>query len=114
MLSLFSHSPPREVEVTCYYPVEEQTNSEYWITASNKEIDTLDPLSHRWIAVSRNLEEHGFVFGAKVEVSGTDIYDGVWTVQDRMNKRWVDKIDLLIGEDDQIGRWDNVEITLIN
>lgn len=108
------NSPTKNVTVTCYHPVKAQTSNEYWITASNKTIDTLNPLKHRWIAVSRDLEQYGYVFGAKVKVTGTKGYDGVWTVEDRMNRRWTNKIDLLIGEDDAIGKWDNVELTLIN
>ena len=51
------------------------------------------PGEHRWIAVSRDLEAKGFVFGAKVRITGTDGFDGIWTVQDRMNSRWTNRID---------------------
>ena len=98
--------------VTTYHPVAEQCNSEYWRTASYKKIDTLNPLKHRWIAVSRDLEKKGFVFGAKVKIEGIGDYSGEWEVQDRMNKRWNNRIDLLIGEDNPIGKWENVKVTL--
>lgn len=102
-----------KVTVTCYNPVKEQTNNEYWITASNKKIDTLNPLKHRWIAVSRDLEPMGFTFGKKVLIEGVGKYSGTWTVQDRMNKRWTKRIDLLVGVDDDLGAWKNIKITLI-
>ena len=101
------------VTATVYHPVPEQTNSEYWITASGKEIDTLNPIKHRWIAVSRDLESHGYTMGSEVMVSGADQYNGVWTIQDRMNKRWSKRIDFLIGLEDRQGKWNNVKIRLI-
>lgn len=102
------------VDVTVYHPVEEQTSSDPHITASGKHIDLKDPISHRWVAVSRDLEKHGFTFGKKIKVSGTGLYDGIWEIQDRMNKRWSKKIDLLIGENDPIGSWKEVTVELLN
>jgi hypothetical protein len=39
--------------------------------------------------------------------------DGVWTVQDRMNKRWTNRIDFLVDTDVRGGKWDSVKIELI-
>lgn len=101
------------VTVTVYNPVKAQCNADYWHTASNKKIDTLNPLRHRWIAVSRDLEKKGFTFGTKVEIIGVGKYSGIWTVQDRMNKRFTNRVDLLVGKHNSIGKWDNINIKLI-
>ena len=75
------------VTATIYHATPEQTDSTPHITASNKIIDLGNPQKHRWIAVSRDLEAKGFVFGVKVKVTGAGKLDGIWTVQDRMNRR---------------------------
>ena len=72
------------------------------------------PQCHRWIAVSRDLEELGFVFGAKVKITGTGIYDGIWTVQDRMNPRWTNRIDFLVNDYVKGGKWDNIKMELVS
>jgi len=100
------------VTVTCYNPVPAQTNSEYWITASGAKIDTLNPLKHRWVAVSRDLESKGIKLHDTIHITGVGIYDGQWIVKDRMNKRWTDRIDLLVGENNYIAKWTEVSITL--
>lgn len=100
-----------QVEATCYQPVASQTDSSPLTTASLKKINPDNPLSHRWIAVSSDLELMGYSFGTKVHVSGTCVYDGIWVVQDRMNSRWRKRIDFLVGLDDYIDKWDNVTIS---
>jgi len=40
---------------------------------------------------------------------GTD-YDGVYIVMDKMNKRYTNRIDLLINLDMKIGNWPNATI----
>lgn len=101
------------ITATVYHPVPEQTNEEPDTTASGAKINLEDPLSHRWIAVSRDLEELGFTFGQKVRVWNAGPYSGIWVVQDRMNKRWTKRIDFLIGEYDPIGKWENVTIRIV-
>lgn len=96
----------RTVSVTVYNPVKEQCDADYWITASGAIIDTLNPLKHRWIAVSRDLYlRYGLQWGQKIFIVGTGVYDGVWEVQDLMNRRWKNRIDLLVGLDDPIIAW---------
>ena len=51
------------VTATIYHAVPEQTNADYLTTASLKKINKDNPQGHRWIAVSRDLEKLGFVFG---------------------------------------------------
>lgn len=100
------------VTATIYHAVPEQTNADYLTTASLKKIDRDNPQGHRWIAVSRDLERLGFVFGTRVCVSGAGDMDGIWRVEDRMNRRWKRKIDFLVNEEMQFGKWDNVKITI--
>jgi hypothetical protein len=69
-----------------------------------------NPQSHRWIAVSRDLEAKGFTFGVRVRITGAGHLDGIWTVQDRMNKRWTSRIDFLVSKKLKGGKWENVTI----
>ena len=39
--------------------------------------------------------------------------NGYWTVQDRMNRRWTNRIDFLVDESMRGGKWDNVKIYLL-
>jgi 3D (Asp-Asp-Asp) domain-containing protein len=103
------------VTATIYHAVPEQTDNTPFITASGAIIQECCPGDHRWLAVSRDLELDGFVFGAKVMVSGTGTeFDGVWTVQDRMNRRYYRSIDFLVDKKIRWGKWYDVEIKLIN
>ena len=102
------------VTATIYHATPEQTDSTPHITASNKIIDLGNPQKHRWIAVSRDLEAKGLTFGVKVKVTGAGNLDGVWTVQDRMNRRWLSRIDFLVNEDMTGGKWENVRVEIID
>ena len=101
------------VTATIYHATPEQTDSTPFITASGAHIMECCPGEHRWIAVSRDLEELGFVFGARVRITGTDGFDGIWVVQDRMHSRWTNRIDLLVDESIKYGKWDPVKLELI-
>jgi 3D (Asp-Asp-Asp) domain-containing protein len=99
------------VTATIYHADPAQCNEDYLTTASLKTIE--DPYKpERWIAVSRDLEADGFTMGSKVIVSGAGEMDGEWTIEDRMNKRWRNKIDFLVSKKRRFGRWDNVTIKL--
>ena len=102
------------VTATIYHAVPEQTDSTPFITASGALIEECCPGDHRWLAVSRDLEALGFVFCAKVRITGAGQFDGIWIVQDRMNRRYVRSIDLLVDEKIKLGKWYNVKIKLIN
>ena len=102
------------VTATIYHAVPEQTDNTPHITASGKHIDMEDPQSHRWIAVSRDLEDLGFTFGVKVCVTGAGQLDGIWIVQDRMNRKWKNRIDFLVNEDLKGGKWEDVRIEIID
>ncbi|MCK4818208.1 3D domain-containing protein, partial [bacterium] len=75
------------VVVTAYNPVATQTDSSPEITASNKQVRT------GMIAMSRDLEEEfGFRFGDPVFIVGL----GFFVFEDRMNKRWTRRVDILM------------------
>ena len=100
------------VTATIYHAVPEQTDTTPFVTASNSRINPENPQGHRWIAVSRDLEKLGFTFGVKVCVEGANDLDGIWTVQDRMNKRFKNRIDFLVNKELKGGKWYNVKITI--
>ena len=102
------------VTATIYHATPEQTDDTPFITASGAKIEECCPGDHRWLAVSRDLEEEGFTFGVRVMITGTDSpLDGVWIIQDRMNKRWSRRIDFLVDKSRTGGYWENVEIEII-
>lgn len=97
---------------TIYHAVPEQTNADHLTTASLKKIDQDRPGRHRWIAVSRDLEDLGFVFGVEVCVENAGNMNGIWRVEDRMNRRWCRRIDFLVDQKMTAGKWENVKISL--
>ena len=109
LLSFNAIVESNKVHATVYNAVPEQTNSDPGHTAFMFELDLNDPFKHKIIAVSRDLLIK-YPKGTKVYVSGTS-YDGVYVVMDKMNKRYTNRIDLLINLDMQIGSWPNATIT---
>jgi 3D (Asp-Asp-Asp) domain-containing protein len=99
----------KKVHATVYNAVPAQTNNDPGHTAFMFELDLDDPYKHKIIAVSRDLLTE-YPKGTKVWVAGTT-YDGVYVVMDKMNRRYTDRIDLLINEEMQIGNWPNATIT---
>lgn len=99
---------PIVVTATVYNAVVEQCNSDPSHTASMFKLDLKNPYKHRVIAVSRDLRSV-FPYGTEVVISGTG-YDGIYFVEDTMNKRYNNWIDILINEDMKIGKWKNVTI----
>jgi len=111
LLSFNTIDTTNKVHATVYNAVPEQTNSDPGHTAFMFELDLNNPYKHKIIAVSRDLLIK-YPKGTKVYVSGTS-YDGVYVVMDKMNKRYTNRIDLLINLDMQIGSWPNATITKI-
>ena len=100
------------VTLTTYSPTEGETDSTPHLTASGFKIDKDNPKRHRIIAVSRDLKKK-WPFGTKVRIKRAGKYNGVYTVKDVMNKRYKNRIDILIGEDDKQTKIKNVKITKI-
>lgn len=118
LLSGFNKTPnvntveQKVVTATVYNAVPEQTNSDPEHTAFMFKLDLSNPYKHRIIAVSRDLLEE-YPAGTKVLVKGTS-YDGIFTVMDKMNKRYSNRIDILINTDMPIGKWNSATIQKIN
>lgn len=100
------------VVCTVYNAVPEQTNSDPEHTAFMFKLDLNNPYKHRIIAVSRDLLKK-YPKGTKVYIDGTR-YDGIYTVMDKMNKRYTNRIDILINEDMPIGKWNHTKIIKAN
>ena len=86
------------VTVTMYQPLRYQTDSTPNILADGTRIRVQEASDYKFIAVSRNLLKRsgGWLdFGDFVLLKGTDNKDGVYQVRDTMNKRFVNRIDIL-------------------
>jgi len=101
------------VTATVYNAVPEQTDSTPFITASGARINQQHPELHRWVAVSQDMLKRGYEFGMLIEVSGAGDLDGIWEIQDVMNKRYTNCIDFLVENNRKLGKWNNVKIKLI-
>lgn len=110
ILTLLSFRPLTDITATIYHAVPEQTNADFLTTASLKKINPDNPQGHRWIAVSRDLEKKGLTMGTRICIEGVGELDGYWTVEDRMNKRWTNRIDFLVDYSMKGGKWENVKI----
>ena len=91
---------PDIVTVTTYSPTVEQTDSTPLITASGFKINPTNPKKQRIVAVSRDLKRK-YKFGKKIRITGIGKLSGTYTVRDVMNKRYRNRVDILIGEDDK-------------
>jgi len=101
------------VTVTMYQPVRYQTDSTPNILADGTRIRTQDASNYKFIAVSRNLLKRwgGWLdFGDFILLKGTDLKDGVYQVRDVMNKRFVNRIDILESVDVKPYKFDKAEI----
>lgn len=101
-----------KVTATVYNAVKEQCNSDVQHTAFMFKLDLDNPYKHRIIAVSRDLLAK-FPNKSKVKVSGAEGFDGIWTVRDKMNKRYSKRIDFLVNKSVSLGKWKGVIIELI-
>jgi len=89
---------PEIVTLTTYKANETETDSTPNITASGFKIT--NPKKHRIIAVSRDLKKK-YKFGQKIRIVGAGKYSGTYRVHDVMNKRYKNRIDILIGANDK-------------
>jgi len=86
------------VDVTMYNAVVDQCDADPLITACMYTINPNRASEHKWIAMSRNLLKRWggrFDFGDKVKIVGCGIKDGIYTVADVMNARFVNRVDIL-------------------
>jgi len=83
-----------EVTATAYNSLPSQTANDPALTAWG---DRLEP-GMRALAVSRDLIDMGLGHETKVCVEGMP---GLWTVRDKMARRWKRKVDLYLGTDEE-------------
>jgi hypothetical protein len=102
--------------LTIYNPIAKQCDRDPLITASNKKIN-LQHLRAReihWMALSRNLLKRWggqLNYGDTVNLeSGDPSIDGTWIIQDTMNKKFINRGDLLFDVSRAKGMWRNVKI----
>lgn len=86
--------------VTVYNSVEAQCNADFQHTASGFKLDLKHPEKHRIVAMDREfMKYHGIHFGDIIKIEGTHNgkEDGIYQVQDYMNKRFkmMPKVDVL-------------------
>ncbi len=81
-----------EVTASAYTSSLDETDSTPSLAAWG---DTLRP-GMKTIAVSRDLIKKGLSHGVKVSIEGLE---GKYTVLDKMNKKWQNKIDIYMGTD---------------
>ena len=77
--------------------------------ASGYKVSYKHPGLNRVIAVSRDLLKH-YPFHTYVIVKGAGKLDGIWRVEDVMNKRFTKRIDFLIGWKAKHNKFNNVTI----
>lgn len=102
-----------DTEATVYNAVKEQCNDDPGHTASMYEINLSDVASDHIIAMERTMmAEYGIQYGDIVRVEGTGRWDGIWQVQDTMNKRFAGKhkIDFLVPNHIRHRKWQNVKV----
>ena len=81
-----------------YYPVVKQCDKDPLITAGMYKINPKKASNHKWIAMSRNLLKRWggpFDYGDLVSISKAGKKSGIYKVTDTMNKRYVNRIDIL-------------------
>ncbi len=92
--------PLSKVSLSTYKTDTAETDSTPLITASGFKLDSVNPMKHRVIAISRDLKEL-FSFGDKVKLSNAGKFNGIWFIRDLMNKKYRNKIDILINPGDR-------------
>lgn len=98
---------------TVYNAVPSQCNEDCLHTASMYTIVPENIDKERILAMERTMmAEFDIHYGDTVLVSGTGRYDGLWQVQDTMNKRFAGqhKIDFLVPRHIRHGKWEAVKI----
>lgn len=101
---------------TVYNAVPAQCNGDFGHTASMFRLNLENVLSQRVIAMERTfMEKLNLKYGDVVYITGTGKWDGVWQIQDTMNKRFAGqhKIDILVPNDIKLGSWNNVNLYVL-
>lgn len=105
-----------DVESTVYNAVPAQCNNNFGYTANMFYLDLYDVESHKIIAMERTfMKELGLNYGDVVKIEGVGKYDGIYQIQDTMNKRFAGqhKIDILVDDSVKVGKWNNVKLYIL-
>lgn len=104
------------VSATIYNALPAQCDSNALETASGFKLDTINNFRFRVLAISRDLKKK-FPLGSRVRVSGIKpkCMNGIWKIEDVMNKRFSNKIDFLVDTNMRFSKtsWTNVQLELI-
>ena len=106
-----------DVTVTMYHPTTQQTDSTPNILADGTKIRIHKASEYKFVAVSRNLlKKHGgwLNYGDFIFLRGTNGKDGVYQVRDTMNRRFVNRIDILESPGTSPYKFDNAKIVKTN
>ena len=98
---------------TVYNAVPGQGNADYLHTASMYTIVPERIPKERILAMERTMmAELGIAYGDFVLIEGAGEYDGLWQVQDTMNRRFAGehRIDFLVPATIRTGRWTGVKV----
>ena len=96
-----------EVTATAYNSVGSQTHEDHPTTTAWG--DELKP-GMNCIAVSRDLIQLGLTHNTKVKIKGLP---GTYVVLDKMDQRWVKKIDIYMGNDKEAAlQWGKRKVTI--
>jgi 3D (Asp-Asp-Asp) domain-containing protein len=96
---------PSWVKSTIYYPFRRKKN----ITASGYKFDAKMSDTVRIIAVSRDLKKK-YPFHTKVLLVGAGADDGIYKVEDLMNPRFKNRIDILVNGKHELIMYDSVKV----
>lgn len=102
-----------DVTATVYNAVPSQCNADYVHTASMLTLNLDDIASNHVLAMERTMmKELGVHYGDIVLVTGAGHHDGIWRVEDTMNKRFAGehRIDFLVPSHIRYGKWTGVRI----
>lgn len=106
------------VHATVYNAVPAQCKKDVTYTASMFKLDHNNVQAHKIIAMERTMmQKYDLHYGDIVKIEGTGKLDGIYQIQDTMNKRFAgqNKIDILVNQDIKYGQWYNVKLyKLIN
>jgi 3D (Asp-Asp-Asp) domain-containing protein len=106
-----------DVTVTMYHPTRGQTDSTPDILADGTKIRIHKASDYKYVAVSRNLlkKNGGWLeYGDFIFLRGTNGKDGVYQVRDTMNRRFVNRIDILESPGTSPYKFNNAKIVKKN
>jgi 3D (Asp-Asp-Asp) domain-containing protein len=98
------------VNATIYNAESDQTDASPYLTASGFCINKDNPGKHRIVAISQDLLKR-FKYGDSIYVTGVGDLSGKYYIQDCMNKRFKNTIDLLVNTNTKCwGVWKKIII----